>query len=79
VERSISNTLALFKHVGIHFIWAWSNHFKFNSTLICHIVSQELLSFMFVGFQSYGSIEDLQGINQGFVCVGLCVAISKMG
>jgi hypothetical protein len=34
---------------------------------------------MFVGFQSYGSIEDLQGINQGFVCVGLCVAISKMG
>jgi len=79
VERSISNTPALFKQVGIHFIWAWSNHFKFNSIPICQIVSQKLLSFMFVGFQNYGSIEDLQGINQGFVCVGLCVAISRMG
>jgi hypothetical protein len=79
VERSIGNTLALFKQVGIHSIWASSNPFKLSSIPICHITSQELLSYMFIGFQSYGSLEDLQSINQGFVCVGLCVAVSRRG
>jgi hypothetical protein len=62
VEKSIGNTPALFRQIGIHFIWAWSNHFKLNSIPIYQIISQKLLSYMFTSFQNYGSLDDLQGL-----------------
>jgi hypothetical protein len=79
VERSTGNAPALFRQVGIHSVWVCSDHFNLSSIPVCLITSQDLLPCMSAGFQSYGSLEDLQGIDGGFVCVGLCVAVCGRG
>jgi hypothetical protein len=79
VERSTGNAPALFRQVGIHSVWVCLDHFKLSTIPVCQIISQELLPCMSAGFQSYGSLEDLQGIDEGSVCVGLYVAVCGRG
>jgi hypothetical protein len=67
------------RQVGIHSVWVCLDHFKLSTIPVCQIISQELLPCMSAGFQSYGSLEDLQGIDEGSVCVGLYVAVCGRG
>jgi hypothetical protein len=79
VERSTGNAPGFFRQVGVHSVWVCSDHFKISSIPVCQITSQELLPCMSAGFQSHGSLEDLQGIDEGSLCVGLCVAVCGRG
>jgi hypothetical protein len=49
-----------------------------REAFLCAVVA-ELLPCMSAGFESQGSLEDLQGIDEGSLCVGLCVPVCGRG